>query len=157
MTKSTRRKTILMADDDVEDCMLVRDALAETGRDCDMRFVRDGEELFDYLRREGEYVDGRDAPPPDLILLDLKMPRKDGRETIRDLKADSRFRGIPVVALTTSSASDDVEVSYDTGVNSYITKPATFRELVEILDLVTRYWFDVAELPPKACHGGKAD
>ena len=112
MSNSTQRRTILMADDDAEDCLLVRDALLETGRPCDLRFVRDGEELFDYLRHEGEYVDGRDSPWPDLILMDLKMPRKDGRETIRDLKTDPRYRQIPVVALTTSSASDDVEFSY---------------------------------------------
>ena len=87
------------------------------GRPCDLRFVRDGEELFDYLRHAGEYADGRDAPWPDLILLDLKMPRKDGRETLRDLKTDPQLRRIPVVALTTSSASDDVEFSYDVGVN----------------------------------------
>ena len=157
MEKATQRRTILMADDDAEDCLLVRDALREAGRDCDLHFVRDGEELFDYLRHEGEFVDGRDAPWPDLILLDLKMPRKDGRETIRDLKADARFRGIPVVALTTSSARDDVEYSYDAGVNSYIAKPGTFRELVALLDVLGRYWFDAAELPPKACYGGKTN
>ena len=104
-----------MADDDGEDCLLVRDALRETGRPCDLRFVRDGEELFDYLRHEGEYEDGRDAPWPDLILLDLKMPRKDGRETLRELKSDPHWRRIPVVALTTSTAGDDVEFCYDVG------------------------------------------
>jgi CheY-like chemotaxis protein len=150
MSKSEQRRVILMADDDVEDCLLVRDALAEAGRSCDLRFVRDGEELFDYLNREGEYVDGRNLPRPDLILLDLKMPRKDGRETIRDLKSDPRYRRIPVVALTTSSAGDDVEYSYNVGANSYITKPTTFRELVDILDTLGKYWFDVVELPPKA-------
>jgi CheY-like chemotaxis protein len=150
MSKSEQRRVILMADDDVEDCLLVRDALAETGRPCDLCFVRDGEELFDYLNHEGEYIEGRNSPRPDLILLDLKMPRKDGRETIRDLKTDRRYRRIPVVALTTSSAGDDVEFSYDVGANSYITKPTTFRELVEILDALGKYWFDVVELPPKA-------
>jgi CheY-like chemotaxis protein len=157
MEKSEERRTLLMADDDAEDCLLVRDALRETGRDCDLHCVRDGEELFAYLRHEGEYADGRDAPWPDLILLDLKMPRKDGRETIRDLKADARYRRIPVVALTTSSARDDVEFTYDAGVNSYIAKPGTFRELVEILDVIGRYWFDAAELPPRERYGGKTD
>lgn len=153
--KTTQRRTILMADDDAEDCSLVGDALREIGRPCDLRFVRDGEELFDYLACAGEYVDGRDSPWPDLILLDLKMPRKDGRETIRDLKADPRYRGIPVIALTTSSARDDVESSYALGVNSYIAKPTTFRDLVDILELIARYWFEVVELPPKADHDGK--
>lgn len=157
MSKFTQRRTILMADDDVEDCLLVRDALGETGRPCDLRFVRDGEELFDYLRHEGEYVDGRESPWPDLILLDLKMPRKDGRETIRDLKSDPRYRRIPVIALTTSSAGDDVECSYNIGVNSYITKPTTFRDLVAVLDALANYWFNVVELPPKAPYGGKTN
>jgi CheY-like chemotaxis protein len=155
MSVSSQRRTILMADDDVEDCLLVRDALQEADIKCDLRFVRDGEELFDYLRHEGEYVDGRDLPWPDLILLDLKMPRKDGRETIRDLKSDPRFRRIPVVALTTSSASDDVEFSYDIGVNCYIAKPTTFRDLVEVLGALGKFWFDVVELPPKANHDRK--
>jgi CheY-like chemotaxis protein len=149
MSKSEQRRTILMADDDVEDCLLVRDALQETGRPCELRFVRDGEELFDYLRREGEYVDARSSPWPDLILLDLKMPRKDGRETIRDLKSDPRYRRIPVIALTTSSAGDDVEFSYSAGANSYITKPTTFRDLVDMLDALGKYWFEVVELPPR--------
>ncbi len=139
-----------MADDDAEDCLLVREALGEIGYPCDIRFVRDGEELFDYLSREGEYIDGRDTPRPDLILLDLKMPRMDGRETIRRLKSDPRFRPIPVIALTTSSAPDDVEASYALGANSYIAKPTTFRDLVEILRVVVRYWFETARLPPKA-------
>jgi CheY-like chemotaxis protein len=155
MSNSMQRRTILMADDDAEDCFLVRDALLETGRVCDLRFVRDGEELFDYLRHEGEYVDGRNSPWPDLILLDLKMPRKDGRETIRDLKADPRYRRIPVIALTTSSAGDDVDYSYGVGANAYIAKPTTFRDLVDVLDALGKFWFDVVELPPKACHGGK--
>ena len=120
-------------------------------------FVRDGEELFDYLRDVGEYVEGRNSPWPDLILIDLKMPRKDGRETIRELKADPRYRRIPVVALTTSTAGDDVDFSYGVGVNSYIAKPTTFRELVDILDALGKYWFDVVELPHKASHGGTTD
>jgi CheY-like chemotaxis protein len=144
-----------MADDDGEDCALVGDALRETGRSCNLRFVRNGEELFDYLRRQGEYKEGRNSPLPDLILLDLKMPRKDGRETIRELKSDPQWRQVPVVALTTSTARDDVEFCYDAGVNSYVTKPTTFRGWVKILKTITEYWFEVAELPPKACYGGK--
>lgn len=149
MLKSTQRRTIVMADDDAEDCFLVSDAFREAGWPCDFHFVRDGEELLDYLHREGEYVDGRNSPWPDLILLDLKMPRKDGRETIRDLKADPRFRHIPLIALTTSSAGDDIDYSYTVGVNSYITKPTTFHDLVELVDLLGKYWFEVVELPTK--------
>jgi CheY-like chemotaxis protein len=149
MQKPFQRRTILMADDDAEDCLLVRDALSEMGLPHDLRFVRDGEELFDYLRRTGEYEGGQNAPSPDLILLDLKMPRKDGRETLRELKTDPRWRKIPVVALTTSLASDDVDFSYGAGVNSYIAKPTSYRQLVKILDRLCKYWFEVVELPPR--------
>jgi CheY-like chemotaxis protein len=143
------RRTILMADDDAEDCLLVRDAMGEAGWRCDLRFVRDGEELFDYLRQTGEFAGSQAGPRPDLILMDLRMPRKDGREALRELKADPHFRQIPVVALTTSTASDDVAYCYDAGVNAYITKPATFRALVEVLRALGKYWLEVVELPPK--------
>jgi two-component system, response regulator len=156
MAVSADRRTILMVDDDGEDCMLVRDALRETGRDLDLRFLHNGEEVFEYLRGEGEYSQ-QDVPWPDLTLLDLKMPRKGGRETLAELKADRRLRRIPIVVLTTSSAADDIEVSYDGGVNCYVTKPTTFRDLVRVLDIITRYWFDVVELPPKDPHGRQPD
>jgi CheY-like chemotaxis protein len=155
MTKTAQHRTILMADDDGEDCVLVRDAMQETGRACDLRFVRNGEELFDYLRHQGEYAEGKNAPRPDLILLDLKMPCKDGRETLRELKSDSQWQCIPVIMLTTSTASNDVEACYRMGVNAYVTKPPTFRKLVDVLETLTKYWFDVAVLPPKAAHGRK--
>ncbi len=154
MPSNVQRRTVLMVDDDAEDCLLVRDALREAGRSCDVRFVRDGEELFDYLRHTGEYCQGYGAPWPDLILLDLKMPRKDGRESLGELKADPRCRRIPVVVLTSSTAESDVEFCYSLGANSYVTKPSGFRELVELLDVLGRYWFDVVLLPPKARHGG---
>ena len=150
MANSQTRRTILMADDDAEDCMLVREALQDAGGTCDVRFVRDGEELFDYLRHEGEYAEGRDVPYPDLILLDLKMPRKDGRGVLRELKSDHRLRRIPVIAMTTSSASDDVEASYEIGANSFVTKPTTYRDLVAVLEMICKYWFEVVELPAKA-------
>jgi CheY-like chemotaxis protein len=149
MSSFSQRRTILMADDDGEDCGLVRDALREMGRDCDLRFVHNGEELFDYLQYRGEYAEAGDLPRPDLIVLDLKMPRKDGRETLRDLKSDPRWRRIPVVVMTTSTAGDDVNACYDLGANAYVTKPATFRKLVDLLERLTTFWFDLAELPPK--------
>jgi CheY-like chemotaxis protein len=149
MAKSARACTILMADDDAEDCALVRDALRETRFQHDLRFVRNGEELFDYLCRRGEYADGRRSPRPDLILLDLKMPKMDGREVLRAIKGDRRFRQIPVVALTTSMAQDDIGFCYEMGVNSYVTKPVTFRALVDIMGVISRYWFEVVELPPR--------
>lgn len=149
MARTDQRRTILMVDDDGEDCGLVRDALRETGRSHSLHFVRNGEELFDYLQQQGEYEGGRDTPRPDLILLDLKMPCKDGRETVRELKADLLWRAIPVVALTTSTASDDVSFCYNAGVNSYVTKPPTFHELVALVESLCTYWFDVVTLPPK--------
>jgi CheY-like chemotaxis protein len=147
MAELGKRRTILMADDDAEDCQLVRDALGEAGQSHDLRFVRDGEELFDYLRHLGEYESYSAAPRPDLILLDFKMPRKDGREALREIKADAQLRRIPVVVLTTSAVEDDITFSYDMGVNSFITKPTTFRQWVEIIKTLSKYWFEVVELP----------
>lgn len=147
MVNSSNPFTILMADDDREDCLLVQDAMKEAHFDCDLRFVRDGEELCEYLHRRGRYAGAEDVPRPDLILLDLKMPRKGGREVIGELKSDPRFLHIPIVALTTSMAADDIVGSYAVGVNSYIAKPATFRELVEVMEVLKRYWFELVKLP----------
>ena len=138
---------ILMADDDADDCLLVREALVENGRKYDLRVVRDGEELLDYLHRRGPYAEVGAAPVPDLILLDLKMPKKDGREALPELKADAWFKQIPVVVLTTSTDKDDIEYSYRMGVNSYVTKPVTFRALVELMDTLGKYWLELVEPP----------
>jgi len=148
MANPSKPYTILMVDDDAEDCLLVRDALNETRREYVIHFVRDGEELFDYLYHRGEYVGGPDAAHPDLILLDLKMPKKDGCEAIRQLKSDPRLKQIPIVVLTTSTREDDVRMSYDLGVNSYVTKPVTYRGLVALMDTLSKYWFELVELPP---------
>ena len=147
MEKPARSHTILMADDDADDCLLVQEALRETGQTHDLRIVRDGEELMDYLRRRGDYETPRTSPRPDLILLDLKMPRKDGREALRELKADPRLRIIPIVVLTTSIAKDDIGFCYRIGVNSYVTKPSTFRGLVDLMLTLEKYWFELVELP----------
>ena len=148
MTKSSKSFTILMADDDHEDCLLVQDALKEARFDCELRFVRNGEELCEYLYHRGKYAEACDVPRPDLILLDLKMPRKGGREVIRELKSDPQLMRIPIVVLTTSMAEDDITGSYEMGVNSYLVKPATFRELVEAMETLTKYWFELVKLPP---------
>jgi CheY-like chemotaxis protein len=140
--------TILMADDDEEDRDLTRDALEDARLANQMRFVVDGQDLMDYLRRQGRYADPQvDAPRPGIILLDLNMPRKDGREALAEIKADEALRRIPVVVLTTSKDDEDVVSSYDLGVNSFITKPVTFAGLVEAMRTWTRYWFEVVELP----------
>lgn len=139
--------TILMADDDEDDFMLAREALAESRLANELHLVRDGEELMDYLYRRGQYADPLKSPRPGLILLDLNMPKKDGREALKEIKADPNLRQIPVVVLTTSKAEDDIYRSYDLGANSFITKPVTFNSLVEVIKVLGRYWFEIVELP----------
>lgn len=147
MIRQARPITLLMADDDEEDRLLTRDALAETRLHNQIYFVEDGEELMDYLQRRGRYRDPRNSPRPGLILLDLNMPRKDGYEALQEIRADPSLRPIPVVVLTTSSAEEDILRSYELGVNSFISKPVTFNKLVEIMEVLERYWFEIVELP----------
>lgn len=142
--------TILMADDDAEDRMLAREALEESRLANDFRYVENGEELLDYLRRRGQYADPAVSPRPGLILLDLNMPRKDGFEALAEIKEDPNLRQIPVVILTTSRAEEDVYRGYDLGVNSFITKPVSFEGLVEAMKTLGRYWFEIVELPKTA-------
>ena len=140
--------TILMADDDEEDREFTRDALQNSHLANEMRFVVDGQDLMDYLRLEGAYADGDiEAPRPGVILLDLNMPKKDGREALAEIKADDDLRRIPVVVLTTSKDEEDIFRTYDLGVNSFITKPVTFTGLVEVMRTWQRYWFELVELP----------
>ena len=139
--------TILLADDDEEDRDMTEEALKESRLANDVRFVADGEELTDYLFRRGQYQDPQLSPAPGLILLDLNMPKKDGREVLAELKSDARLRQIPVVVLTTSKAEEDIVRSYDLGVNSFITKPVTFEGLVEAMTVFTQYWFEIVALP----------
>lgn len=146
--------TILMADDDEEDCALTKEAMTDARLANEMRFVNDGEELMDYLRHQGKYGNGADAPRPGVILLDLNMPKKDGREALAEIKSDPELRRIPVCVLTTSAAEEDIFRSYDLGVNSFMTKPVTFAGLVEVLQTWSRYWFEVVELPPNGVGTG---
>jgi len=142
--------TILLADDDPDDRQLTRDAFAENRLVNELHFVEDGEELMDYLRRRGRYRNLNGEPLPGLILLDLNMPRKDGREALKEIKADPELRRLPIVVLTTSKAEEDILRSYDLGVNSYITKPVTFKSLVELVKVLGQYWFEVVKLPQDA-------
>jgi CheY-like chemotaxis protein len=144
---TARPITILLADDDADDRMLAEDALRESRLANHLYMVADGEEVLAFLRREGRHA-GSQAPRPGVILLDLNMPRKDGREVLRELKSDPDLRQIPVIVLTTSKDQADVFLSYDQGVNSYITKPVTFAGLVEVMNALGRYWFQLVELPP---------
>ena len=149
-----RPLTILLADDDEEDRELARDALQDSRLANEMKFVVDGQDLLDYLRREGQYAGPKvDAPRPGIILLDLNMPKMDGREALAELKADESLRRIPVVVLTTSKDEADVLSTYDLGVSSFITKPVTFGGLVEVMRTWTRYWFEIVELPNGDVHG----
>ena len=150
MNKHGEPITILMADDDADDRRLTRDALEESRLANDLRFVENGEELLDYLRHQGKFTSLEDYPRPGLILLDLNMPRKDGRTALKEMKADPDLRQIPVTVLTTSKADEDIFRSYDLGVNSYIVKPVTFEALVDILQTLEKYWFEIVELPPDA-------
>lgn len=145
----TRPITILIADDDPDDRMLAREALEESRLANDVRFVNDGEELLDYLHRRGAYAEPGTAPRPGLILLDLNMPRKDGREALREIKGVAEFRQIPVIVLTTSKAEEDIYRTYDLGVNSFITKPVSFDGLVDVMQALGRYWFEIVELPKR--------
>lgn len=147
MKKAREPVTILMADDDPEDWMLLEDAFVESRLANDLRFARDGEELMDYLYHRGKYTNPADAPRPDLILLDLHMPRKDGREALKEIKSDPALRQIPVVVLTTSQAEEDIDASYNLGANSFITKPVTYGALVEIVRTLGKYWLEIVQLP----------
>lgn len=139
--------TILIADDDADDRLMIRDALEENRLANDVKFVENGEELMDYLLRRGKYKSGAQSPRPGLILLDLNMPKMDGREALKEIKNDKNLRGIPVVVLTTSKAEEDIYRTYHLGVNSFITKPVTFDSLVTITRDLGRYWFEIVELP----------
>lgn len=149
MTKKGKAVTILVAEDDEDDRMLMQDALEENRLANDLHFVGDGEELMDYLQHRGQYSDPKTAPRPSLILLDLNMPRKDGREALKEIKSDPALRQIPVVVLTTSKAEEDILRTYDLGVSSFIAKPVIFESMVQIIKALGKYWFEIVELPEK--------
>ena len=138
---------ILIAEDDAEDRMLIQEALDESRLKNNIQFVENGEELMDYLLNRDKFVDRQKFPSPGLILLDLNMPRKDGREALKEIKADETLRLLPVVVLTTSKAEEDVLKTYDLGVSSYISKPVTFSALVDVMKTLSKYWFEIVELP----------
>lgn len=147
ISKSKRPITILYADDDADDQLLVKEALEEARLLNDLRFVNDGEELMEYLYRRGEYADPARSPRPGLILLDLNMPRKNGREALAEIKKDPNLRRIPIVVLTTSKAEEDIYRSYDLGVNSFVSKPVNFSGMTAVMKALGTYWFEIVELP----------
>ena len=150
MNSKIKPITILLADDDEDDRLLTQAALAECRLANPLDCAEDGEELMDYLKRRGKYSALANHPLPGLILLDLNMPRKDGREALKEIRADPQLCRIPIVVLTTSKAEEDILRTYELGVNSFIIKPVTFESLVEIVKTLAKYWFEIVELPPKS-------
>ena len=142
--KEGTQKIILMAEDDVDDRLLARDALKESGSEGDLQFVDNGEELLDNLLGRGKF--NADTPRPQLILLDLNMPLKDGRQALREIKANPLLRQIPVVVLTTSHADTDIDLIYHLGANSFITKPVRYEALVDVMRILSDYWLKTVEL-----------
>ena len=147
MEKSAKPITILVADDDPDDRLMTKEAFEESRLVNDLRFVEDGVELLDYLQRRGKYADPASSPRPGLILLDLNMPKKDGREALREIKADPKLKNIRVVILTTSKAEEDIYRSYDLSAASYITKPVTFAAMAEVVKVLGKYWLEIVALP----------
>lgn len=143
-----RPHVILMAEDDSDDRLLVQEAMTESHWEGDVHFVENGEELLDYLDKKGEFSPPAAAPKPGLILLDLNMPKMDGKEVIAKIRQHPEFRKIPVVVLTTSKADTDIEEVYELGANSFITKPVQFESLVTVMKLLSDYWFKTVVLPP---------
>jgi CheY-like chemotaxis protein len=147
MSDPGKAELILMAEDDSDDRLLVKDAMVECRWQGELRFVENGEELLDYLLHRGKYSEPVTAPRPGLILLDLNMPRMDGREALREIKAMPDLRRIPVVILTTSKADTDIGSLYELGANSFISKPVQFDALVRVMRILGQYWFATVELP----------
>jgi CheY-like chemotaxis protein len=146
-------QTILFAEDDPDDRLLLREALKTISSECDIRFVQDGNELIEYLRHRGRYKSAIDSPQPALIMLDLNMPGKDGRDAAQEIKSDPKLRHIPIVVLTTSKLEEDVSRLYDIGVNSFVCKPANFEGLLRLVRKVREFWLRTAELPSPRSHG----
>ncbi|MFH2099430.1 MAG: response regulator [Pseudomonadota bacterium] len=145
--RNPREPVILVAEDDRDDWIFLREALEESPHEARLEFVEDGEELFSYLRREGAFVDPARFPAPDLILLDLNMPKKDGREALAGLKGDENLRHIPVVVFSTSQEESDVLLTYQLKAASFIAKPMTFGGWVSVIAALFQYWSKVASLP----------
>ncbi|HWB65186.1 MAG TPA: response regulator [Chitinophagales bacterium] len=145
--KSQNPIEILIADDDAEDRMLIIDALKENRLRNNIQTVENGEELMEYLRNTGKYTDRQKYPRPGILLLDLNMPKKDGREVLKEIRADEQLKGLPIIILTTSKAEEDILKTYNLGVNSFITKPVHFTAMVDIMKTLNKFWLEIVELP----------
>lgn len=149
MTKHDGKRTVvIIAEDDPDDRLLIKDALHEACQQTvEVFFVQDGAEMLDYLHHRGKYKEPGAAPYPELVLLDLNMPKKGGLEVLEEIKQDETLRAIPVVVLTTSRAPEHIAKSYELGGNGFITKPNSYTELVQMMENLNRYWFGTVELP----------
>jgi CheY-like chemotaxis protein len=149
MIRNSNPIRIVVADDDVDDRMMIKDAFDESKLGNPVDFVEDGVQLMEYLRREGDYKHLASQPFPGFILLDLNMPRKDGRTALKEIKESAELHRIPIVILTTSKAEEDIIKTYNLGVNSFICKPVSFDKLVDIVKTVGHYWIEIVALPPE--------
>jgi len=155
MNERAKSITILMADDDADDRLMTKEAFEESRLANDLRFVEDGVELLDYLHRRGKYSDPASSPRPGLILLDLNMPKMDGREALKAIKSDPKLKSIRVVVLTTSKAEEDIYRTYDLSAASYITKPVTFAGMADVIRTLGKYWLEIVELPGEESTGDR--
>ena len=154
MPNRTHPITILMADDDADDRLMTREAFEASHLANDLKFVENGVELLDYLYRRGQYTNPESSPRPSIILLDLNMPKKDGREALEEIKKDPNLRNIRIIVLTTSKAEEDIYRTYNLGAASYITKPVTFESLVDVVKTLGKYWLEIVELDEGRNAGG---
>lgn len=145
--KEAKPGVVVVAEDDEDDRLMTEEAFRENGMETKIIFVQDGVELLDYLHRRGKFTDPSSSPRPALVLLDLNMPRMDGREALKQIKSDDQLRTIPINIFTTSKAQEDVVRSYGLGVNCFISKPVTFTGLVDAVRQISHFWFDLAEIP----------
>ena len=146
MMVNPKRIDILLVEDDAGDVELTKEGLLAAKMMVNLHVVDDGEKAMKFLKKEPPYAD---VPRPDIILLDLNMPRKNGKETLREIKADSTLRSIPVVVLTTSEAEADIVKCYDLGANCYITKPIGFEAFTKVVGMIEEFWFTIVKMPPK--------
>ena len=145
---SSKRTVVIIAEDDPDDRLLIRDAIKDASQQpLEIIFVQDGAEMLDYLYHRGKYREMKNTPHPELVLLDLNMPKIGGMEVLEEIKRDPALRTIPVVVLTTSHEPAHISRSYELGGNGFVTKPDSYHELVELMQNIQKYWFRTVELP----------
>lgn len=144
-----RQLTVLLVEDNPRDVRLTQRAFQQAGLRHDLRVVRDGDEALAYLHHEGAYTDPVSAPRPDMMLLDLNLPRMGGHELLHAVKQDARFKQLPIIVLTTSERPDDVRLAYEEGANAYLLKPVEFSRFTEVIGQLGRFWLEIVTLPDR--------